>query len=226
MKTLLIQEIVKAFNTVSEAEEFVKYGLQGSSKGRDPKKYYGVRVGKVPGVYTDWPTANQQVIGFKGPKYKSFPTRQEAELFVKGDGPSENEEGGKAALKSKKPKNGIQAPELDEIDDGIEPGYGPLPKGAVDGFDPRIKLNSSTGVLEYKSQDRLHATKMMATGVVKNEPLHIFTDGSSLKNGAVGAKAGVGVYFGPQDSRYADHFHLTIDVTVRLKDRVGTCQSH
>jgi ribonuclease HI len=33
-------------------------------------------------------------------------------------------------------------------------------------------------------------------------PLKIYTDGSSLGNGKLGAVAGVGVYFGPNDPRY------------------------
>ena len=33
--------------------------------------------------------------------------------------------------------------------------------------------------------------------------LRIYTDGSSLRNGQAGARAGVGVYFGPQDPNYA-----------------------
>jgi ribonuclease HI len=38
--------------------------------------------------------------------------------------------------------------------------------------------------------------------------LKIYTDGSSLGNGAKGATAGVGVYFGPRDPRYVTCLHL------------------
>ena len=41
-----------------------------------------MQVGRVPGVYLDWTLAHQQVQGFKGPKYKKFGTRAEAEAFV------------------------------------------------------------------------------------------------------------------------------------------------
>ena len=43
------------------------------------KKFYVVWLGHVPGVYTDWPTAKQQIDGYKGAKYKSFPDRRQAE---------------------------------------------------------------------------------------------------------------------------------------------------
>src|SRR5690606_36998807 len=36
---------------------------------------------------------------------------------------------------------------------------------------------------------------------VRADPLTIYTDGSALGNGKNGARAGVGVYFGPNDSR-------------------------
>lgn len=42
-------------------------------------KFYVVWLGHEPGVYTDWPKAKQQIDGYKGAKYKSFPTRAQAE---------------------------------------------------------------------------------------------------------------------------------------------------
>lgn len=49
-------------------------------------KFYAVRKGLVPGVYLTWPECEQNVKGFPGAVYKSFPTMPEAEAFVKGDG--------------------------------------------------------------------------------------------------------------------------------------------
>lgn len=49
------------------------------------KKFYVIWVGREPGIYTDWPTAQKQIIKFSGAKYKSFPTKAEAEAaFVTG----------------------------------------------------------------------------------------------------------------------------------------------
>ncbi len=42
-------------------------------------KFYTVWIGEIPGVYQDWETCSEQVNGFKGAKYKSFPLLQEAE---------------------------------------------------------------------------------------------------------------------------------------------------
>jgi len=41
-------------------------------------KWYDVFHGRQPGVYNDWPTCNDQVIGFKRASFKSFRTEEEA----------------------------------------------------------------------------------------------------------------------------------------------------
>lgn len=46
------------------------------------KKFYAVKKGKVPGVYTTWDACRRMVYGFPGAVYKSFPTRGEAEAFA------------------------------------------------------------------------------------------------------------------------------------------------
>ena len=49
------------------------------------RKFYVVWMGHVPGVYTEWDKAKQQIEGYKGAKYKSFPDRAQAEAaFTKG----------------------------------------------------------------------------------------------------------------------------------------------
>jgi ribonuclease HI len=42
-------------------------------------KYYVVWVGRVPGVYAAWAECRKQIEGFPDAKYKSYPTRAEAE---------------------------------------------------------------------------------------------------------------------------------------------------
>ncbi len=47
------------------------------------KKFYTVAVGRTPGIYTDWQSAEKAVKGFAGARYKSFPTRAEAEAWYR-----------------------------------------------------------------------------------------------------------------------------------------------
>lgn len=86
--------------------------------------------------------------------------------------------------------------------EGVEfaPGDGPLPTGAEDGFDPNVLLDPATGKVVYKTAPQMAATKTQSTGIPGM--LRIYTDGSSLRNGTPLASAGVGVYFGPGDSRF------------------------
>lgn len=45
-------------------------------------KYYAVREGFKPGIYTSWDECKAQVNGYSNAKYKSFATRKEAEAFM------------------------------------------------------------------------------------------------------------------------------------------------
>lgn len=45
-------------------------------------KFYAVKVGRIPGVYTTWNECSRHVTGFNGAIYKSFPTLQEAEAYI------------------------------------------------------------------------------------------------------------------------------------------------
>lgn len=46
------------------------------------KKFYAVAVGRKTGIFTDWVSTEKLVKGYAGAKYKSFPTRQEAEAWL------------------------------------------------------------------------------------------------------------------------------------------------
>ena len=45
-------------------------------------KYYGVRIGRNPGIYTEWNDCKNSVTGFKGAQFKGFKTLKEAEDYV------------------------------------------------------------------------------------------------------------------------------------------------
>jgi ribonuclease HI len=49
------------------------------------QKYYVVWLGRQPGVYQTWAECQQQVAGYPGAKYKSFPRRDEAERAFAGE---------------------------------------------------------------------------------------------------------------------------------------------
>ncbi|XRM37902.1 hypothetical protein ABZX51_001349 [Aspergillus tubingensis] len=197
--------VFQAFPSYEEANAFLTGTRASAARGgtpldSEPTRFYGVQRGRIPGVYTDWAKAQEQIKGFPKPRYKKFSTREEAEEFAR-------EGQGSGATFGKTPEsqklagapgmmNGVPA---DAQGIPFEAGTGPLPTGAEDGFDPNVWLDPKTGKVVYKSQDQKAATKVKSTG--PPGMLRIYTDGSSLKNGKALASAGVGVYFGPGDSR-------------------------
>ncbi len=71
-------------------------------------KFYVVWVGKTPGIYTSWNDCKAQVDGVPGAKYKSYPSRAEAEKaygqgFRKSFAAAGVKSGGASAGKSKAP---------------------------------------------------------------------------------------------------------------------------
>lgn len=46
------------------------------------KKYYAVRVGRIPGIYNTWDECKTQTDGVSGAKYKSFSSLEEAEHYI------------------------------------------------------------------------------------------------------------------------------------------------
>ena len=208
-----------------DAESFLAGGNPSHNQGvqsSQPFKFYAVRSGRVPGVYLDWPSAQKQIVGWTKPKHKCFASRAEAEDFVQdgqrsmvtinetesGKSPastiSETPTSKKQSVPVSKKQKKNESTTLLYAEEDYEPGTAPLPPGAEDGFDPNVFLNGVSGRVEYKSERQRKAVRLQATGPSESGMLRIYTDGSSLRNGAAGARAGVGVFFGPDDGRYGD----------------------
>ncbi|KAL9026307.1 MAG: hypothetical protein Q9196_005011 [Gyalolechia fulgens] len=221
--------LFKSFPTLTDAERYLageNVATGGTSSSSFGGKFYAVKNGRVPGIYTDWPSAQEQITGWQKPKHRSFATRAEAQRFLDESGPrcgdspeatevestiSINQHPTHSAAKPAAPKkakktlNGTSKstkPALVEHNEAdYEPGTGPLPPGTEDGFDPNIILDSSTGNVVYKTQAQRQATKPNPAGPARSGTVRIHTDGSALRNGGASAFAGVGVYFGPGDTR-------------------------
>lgn len=99
----------KSFTSEQEAKDFVagKPVVSKSAIGK-PDKFYGVAVGHNPGVYEHWDDAKMQVTDIKGPIYRKFDSREEAEEFVRTKGQSAK---GEKASKEKKEKGEERAHE-------------------------------------------------------------------------------------------------------------------
>lgn len=188
---------VKSFSTRSEAEAFVS-GREPNSGPSAPvgeARFYGVASGHNPGVYTDWATAQEQIKGWKLPKYKRFSTRGEAEAFVQAGG-----RGGK--VESSTTELIDEDEQLGEFDDEVSD----VESFAVPSKKRKTSPAASIGLIKTSQTPvQIAATTSAAKSRAsdsKSKPLSIYTDGSSLANGKVGAVAGVGVFFGDGDDRW------------------------
>ncbi len=191
---------VKSFPTREEADAYVA-GRASSSKSTQSSpqvdKFYGVAKGRNPGVYTEWATAQKQITGWKFPRYKKFATRAEAVEFVRSGGKVTM---GPTLLKPNEDmgRNGSMTDEALEINISVS-HTAKRPKNTISyessanfGYDVMSELERDI----HKPVGRTETTKSTQT-----EILRIHTDGSSLSNGQDGARAGLGVYFGPGDPR-------------------------
>ncbi|KAL8642172.1 MAG: hypothetical protein Q9228_001102 [Teloschistes exilis] len=225
--------LFKSFASLTDAERFLAgENIQGggSSSSNAGTKFYAVKNGRVPGIYTEWLSAQDQITGWQKPKHRSFSTRIEAQRWLdeggirSGDSPETTEVESTISVgqqpsedimnnstnspppkKVRKTVNGTSkgakiAP-VEYNEAAYEPGTGPLPPGTEDGFDPNIMLDPVSGKVVYKTQEQRQATKPHPGGPAQSGALRIHTDGSALGNGQAGAFAGVGVYFGPGDKR-------------------------
>lgn len=48
-------------------------------------KFYAVKNGRIPGIYSSWDEAREQVEGFTGASFKSFKTKEQAIAFINGE---------------------------------------------------------------------------------------------------------------------------------------------
>ncbi len=148
-------------------------------------KYYAVAVGRKPGIYTDWATAEQQVKGFAGAVYKGFADRAEAENWLTA--PTYNS----AKNKVRSPRAALPAsvqPSDGEIviytDGGSINNPGPGGYGAVicaDGEQREI-----SGGFRLTTNNRMEMTACIAAlreVAGSGKPVRVFSDSSYLVNG-------------------------------------------
>jgi ribonuclease HI len=218
---------------LTDAERFLAGENPLNNTGSYPSsspKFYAVKSGRTPGIYNDWPSAQEQITGWTKPRHKCFATRVEAQRFLNEEEPKSTDtpdtysgeqdysvmsdgfdrpvEAMFKSVVTKKPKRTIngrnaKTPYREYNEKDYEAGTGPLPPGMEDGFDSNIILDPETGQVVYKTEEHRQATKIQRLSGAQTDTLRIHTDGSALGNGGPGAFAGVGVYFGPSDPRYS-----------------------
>ncbi|KAJ9055303.1 hypothetical protein DSO57_1005128 [Entomophthora muscae] len=144
------------------------------------ESFYAVHSGAEPGIYSTWKECEAQVTGVSGAVYKKFGSKREAELFLKY-GRAGTEIKNKTISKKKPPLEAAMAKKIQNA--------GVFGAGHDFALAPIIS-RSLAQVVEVPSNDS-HKESVEV----------IYTDGSSRGNGKLGARAGVGVFFGEGDLR-------------------------
>ncbi|KAJ8061797.1 hypothetical protein OCU04_009591 [Sclerotinia nivalis] len=195
--------LYKSFSTKLDAEAFV--AGKNPAKPSQGDKFYGVAVGHETGVYEEWADAKKQIDGVKGPKYKKFATREEAEEFVRQGGKASKkaktaaekevkEEGGKKVVKGKgkvtAEENAHQVVKADTIKvwtDGSSRGNGKA--GAVAGYgvffgdgDERNISAPLEGTPQTNQRAELTAALRALEIVPLDKPIEIITDSNYTIN--------------------------------------------
>ncbi|KAJ5032928.1 uncharacterized protein L3040_009517 [Drepanopeziza brunnea f. sp. 'multigermtubi'] len=175
----------KSFFSEKEALDFVA-GKSGSANGEE--KFYGVAVGHLPGVYTNWADANEQILGAEKPKFKKFETRKEAEAFVRSGAVAQRKKvEAKRAVKDDDGEEGGEDEEDEDEDDDED-------EDEEDEDEEEDEDDDEENEDEEEPVSKKAKTKL-------SKVIKVYTDGSALGNGRTGAVAGVGVFFGVGDSR-------------------------
>ncbi len=147
------------------------------------KKYYAVKKGVLPGIYTTWPEAEAQVRGYPGAQFKGFASEEEAKSWMVGEREAVPHK------KFKKPASKINTTEKDAAvviytDGGALGNPGPGGYGAIITRDGREKVLQ--GGYRLTTNNRMELTAcIVALQEVKGcmEKIVLYSDSSYVVNG-------------------------------------------
>ncbi|KKA30921.1 hypothetical protein TD95_004815 [Thielaviopsis punctulata] len=169
--------VFKSFPTESDAQAFVdgqNPEKPASSSRPIQEKFYAVARGNKAGIFLNWEETAASITGAVGPRFKKFNTRQEAMAFMRQYASPE----------------AVKAAEAGLIVSGRNAEQGNPEVEAQSRKKSESKAKKKAGAAGSGDEDAEFANHVQ-----------VYTDGSSRGNGRVGAAAGVGVYFGPNDPR-------------------------
>jgi len=149
------------------------------------KKVYAVAAGHQPGIYDNWPEAEQQVKGYAGARFKGFADRAEAELWLRDpqyrQATARNSRQPAPATDNPPPRSGAISI---YTDGGCRNNPGPGGYGAILIVDGREQELS--GGFRHTTNNRMELMAcIVALRAVKprNRPITLYSDSSYVVNG-------------------------------------------
>jgi ribonuclease HI len=152
-----------------------------------PKKYYAIASGRKPGIYDNWAAAQAQVTGYQGAKFKGFPTRVEAEAWIKN--PIYSQAAVKTTGKAR-PSIADISPKTGEVTIYTDGGarYNPGPGGYGIVLIYKGKRKELSGGFKLTTNNRM---ELMGCIVAlrklehRDKPVTLYSDSSYVVNGIV-----------------------------------------
>lgn len=152
-----------------------------------PKKYYAIVSGRKPGIYDNWTEAQEQVSGYTGAKFKGFPTRKEAEAWMKN--PVYSRSAAKNRPKAA-PSISDTAPKTGEVtiytDGGACRNPGPGGYGIVQIYNNELKeLSGGYQLTTNNRMELMGCIVALRELEYRNKPVTLYSDSSYVVNGII-----------------------------------------
>ena len=161
--------------------------------------YYAIAIGRKPGIYTDWGQCFMNISGFSNAIFKKCKTLKEAEDFLL------NNKEQKIMMKYKN-KNKMKCKSKNEYECKNKMKCKSKNEYECKKTDKKCKKKNENDKKNYIDNIWIeNATMIVKNTSIVNDPsskiFNIYTDGSCINNGTKNAKAGIGVYFGKDNTR-------------------------
>jgi ribonuclease HI len=180
-------------------------------------KFYAVRRGRTPGIYTSWAECKRQVYKHPMNRYACFHTMSDAVAFMSKRSHSNNQliRQSEAKLDSKfrqsrslkrLPNQSVTLSSTKRrvcqvVEKNTAPSQGVGGNMAPRSWSSIASRTVSRGSMPPFNMKRRFPKPTFDFNYFQPQPGHIYIDGACLDNGTPNAHAGVGVFFGPNDER-------------------------
>jgi ribonuclease HI len=146
------------------------------------ERFYAVAVGRVPGIYSNWPEAKKQIEGFAGAVHKKFASHTEADAWLKN--PPQYQGGRQQTA----PMAEV-ATEMDGMDVVIHTDGSCLGNPGPGGYGAIIRENGQerqlSGGFRHTTNNRMEimaAIIALTTTAAGENTIHLYSDSSYLVN--------------------------------------------
>jgi ribonuclease HI len=147
-----------------------------------------VRVGRRPGIYTSWEQCKLQTRNYSGAVFKSFVNLSDAQTFLKGNDNCD----GNCNLSLFNPRTTLSRPSSKSDFNPIDNKEASFHLLATQS----LNINNNNKNVENVEEDDFNLREKSS-----QTPIVVYVDGACQGNGTASARAGYGVYFGPNDPR-------------------------